>query len=377
MPRENSRRRHMLGSRVFGAVLEPFGTLLIIVVFGGATIMLMGADPLAAGAAALRQTLSGPYEIAGFVAFSLPLMIVAFGAAASFKGGFYNLGLEGQLILGAAIGSIVGAHVGPLWSPLHIAAVLAAGATAGAAVAFALGWLKVRLDVDEVVSSLLSNYIVVLFAIYLATYPFRDPTRFHGAMHPILSSARMPSLLPGTELTWGIAVVIVLAIVLYWLLHLSKLGQDWTLMGRSVSVARSSGLDISRFGLLIITSSGFLAGLAGAFMISATQHRYFANLALGLGFYGILVGMIARYRVPGVVFWAIAYSWMLLAADGIEQEVGIPSEFAQVVITVVILGVAVRQGLLSWLGDRAGLLAPFSPPSRRKASNPVQAEKGQ
>jgi simple sugar transport system permease protein len=351
-PEKAGRPWRLRDSRLAAAAAEPVGTLLIIVAIGGITIAAMGADPLAAGAAALRSTFSGAYEIAGVIAFSLPLMIVAFGAAASFKGGFYNLGLEGQLIIGAAAGSIVGAHLGPMWSPLHIAAVLLAGGAAGAFVAFALGWLKVRLDVDEVVSTLLSNYIVVLFAIYLATYPFRDPSRFSGAMHAILPSARMPSLMPGTELTWGIAVVVVVAVALYWLLHRSKLGQDWTLMGRSVAVARSSGIDVNRFGLLIMSSSGFLAGLAGAFMISATQHRYFANLAIGLGFYGILIGMIARYRIPGVVFWAIAYSWMLLAADGIEQEVGIPSEFARVVIAIVILGVAVRAGLLSWLGAR-------------------------
>jgi ABC-type uncharacterized transport system permease subunit len=354
---------------------EALGTFALIAVLGASAVWLAGADPLAAGAAAIRQTLGGTYEIAGFVALSLPLMIVGFAAAASFKGGFYNLGIEGQLILGAAAGSIAGAHIGPLWSPAHIALVLLAGGAAGAMVAWTLGWLRVRLGVDEVVSTLLSNYVVVLFAIYLATYPFRDPQRFNGAMHRILPGARMPTLIEGTELTWGIAFVVALALALYWILHRSKLGQDWTLMGRSVTVARASGLNIERFGLLIMTSSGFLAGLAGAFMISATQHRYFANLAIGLGFDGVLIGMIARYRVAGVVFWALAYSWMLLAADGVEQEVGIPSEFAQVIIAVVILGVAVRAGLLSWVGSRANrLLLPLR--RHRPASGPGENREG-
>lgn len=331
------------------AALEVLATFAIIAMLGAAAVTAMGADPIAAGAAAVRQTLAGEYEIAGLIALSLPLMIVGFAAAASFKGGFYNLGLEGQLILGAAAGSIAGSHLGPLWSPLHITLVLLSGGVAGGVVAWGLGWLRIRLGVDEVVSTLLSNYIVILFAIYLATYPFRDPARFNGAMHRIGSTARMPTLVAGTELTWGLAIVVVLAIVLYWLMHRSKLGEDWTLMGRSPSVARNSGIATERFGILIMTSSGFLAGVAGAFMISATQHRYFANLALGLGFDGILIAMIAQYRVLAVVFWALAYTWMLLAADGIEQAVGIPSEFAQVVIAIVILGVAVRIGLLAWL----------------------------
>ncbi|MGD9913435.1 MAG: ABC transporter permease [Rhizobiaceae bacterium] len=339
------------------AATEVVATFAIIAVLGAAAIAVMGADPIAAGAAALKQTLAGEYEIAGLVALSLPLMIVGFAAAASFKGGFYNLGLEGQLILGAAIGSIVGSHLGPLWSPLHITLVLLAGGIAGGIVAWALGWLRIRLGVDEVVSTLLSNYIVILFAIYLATYPFRDPARFNGAMHRVESTARLPTLVAGTELTWGLAIVLVLAIILYWLMHRSKLGEDWTLMGRSPSVARNSGIATERFGILIMTSSGFLAGVAGAFMISATQHRYFANLALGLGFDGILIAMIAQYRILAVAFWALAYTWMLLAADGIEQAVGIPSEFAQVVIAIVILGVAVRLGLVAWLAGQVRRLA--------------------
>lgn len=355
------------------AAIEALATFAIIALLGAATIALMGADPIAAGAAALRQTLAGQYEIAGLVALSLPLMIVAFGAAASFKGGFYNLGLEGQLILGAAVGSIVGAHLGPLWSPLHITLVLLVGGIAGGVVAWALGWLRIRLGVDEVVSTLLSNYIVVLFAIYLATYPFRDPTRFNGAMHRIEPSARMTTLVDGTELTWGLFFVLALAAALYWVFHRSKLGEDWTLMGRSPSVARNSGIAIDRFGLLIMTSSGFLAGLAGAFMISATQHRYFANLAIGLGFDGILIAMIAQYRILAVAFWSLAYTWMLLAADGIEQEVGIPSEFAQVVIAIVILGVAVRIGLVAWIAAqfrrraRPSAAKPAATPSAAKA----------
>ena len=332
--------------------IEAVATFAIIALLGAVTVALMGADPLAAGAAALQQTLAGQYEIAGLIAISLPLMIVGFAAAASFKGGFYNLGLESQLILGAAVGSIVGAHLGPMWSPLHIALVLVAGGIAGGLVAWALGWLRIRLGVDEVVSTLLSNYIVILFAIYLATYPFRDPARFNGAMHRIEPSARMTTLIEGTELTWGVAIVLLLTAVLYWIFHHSKLGEDWTLMGRSPSVARNCGIATDRFGLLIMSSSGFLAGLAGAFMVSATQHRYFANLALGLGFDGILIAMIAQYRILAVAFWALAYSWMLLAADGIEQAVGIPSEFAQVVIAIVILGIAVRVGLVSWLSGK-------------------------
>ncbi|MEO4042156.1 ABC transporter permease [Hoeflea sp. CAU 1731] len=335
--------------RLPAGLVEVLATFGIIAVIGAITLSIMGASPVAAGLAAFHGTLDGTYEIAGVVALSLPLIIVGFGASICFKGGYYNLGLESQLILGAAAGSIAGYYAGPLWSPFHITLVLVCGGLAGAVVAAVIAWLRVHLNVDEVVSSLLSNYIVILFAIFLATYPFRDESRFNGAMHRILPSARMPTMISGTELTWGVLFVVAVSLVLFWIFHRSKLGQDWALMGRSVTVARSAGIDVKKFGMMIMTSSGFLAGLAGAFMISATQHRYFANLALGLGFDGILIGMIARYRIPAVVFWALAYSWMLLAADGIEQEVGIPSEFAQVVIAIVILGVAVRLGLLQWV----------------------------
>lgn len=341
---------------------EGLGTLGLILVLSAIAIAWAGADPLAAGAAALKQTFAGSYEIAGFVALSLPLTIVALGAAASFRGGLYNLGLEGQLIIGAAVGSIVGAHVGPLWSPLHIALTLLAGGAAGGLVAALLGWLRVAFRVDEVVSTLLANYVVVLVAAYLAIYPFRDPKRFNGAMQKILETAELPTLLPGTELTWGLFIVLALALAMYWVLQRSKLGDDWTLLGQSPSVARAAGIRVERLSMLVMTTSGVLAGVAGAFMIAATQHRYFANLAIGLGFDGILIAMVARYRVVAVVLWSLAYSWMLLAADGVEQATGIPSEFAQVIIAAVILGVAVRAGLLDVLVRLAAGLARLAVP---------------
>jgi simple sugar transport system permease protein len=349
MPTDGRTTPGPLAKALLAGVGEGVGTLGLIIVLSAIAIACAGADPMAAAAAAIRQTLAGSYEIAGFVALSLPLTIVALGAAASFRGGLYNLGLEGQLIIGAAVGSIVGAHLGPFWPPLHIGLTLLAGGVAGGLVAALLGWLRVAFRVDEVLSTLLANYVVVLVAAYLAIYPFSDPKRFNGAMQKILPTAELPTLLPGTELTWGLFIVIGLAFVMYWLLQRSKLGEDWTLLGRSPTVARSAGIRVERLSLLVMTSSGFLAGLAGAFMVAATQHRYFANLAIGLGFDGILIAMVARYRVVAVFLWSLAYSWMLLAADGVEQATGIPSEFAQVIIAGVILGVAVRTGLLEIL----------------------------
>jgi len=358
VPREADRRtKRIWSSPLVAGVGEGLGTLALILALSAIAIAWAGADPLAAGAAAFRQTFSGSYEVAGFVALSLPLTIVALGAAASFRGGLYNLGLEGQLIIGAALGSIVGAHVGPLWAPLHITLTLLAGGVAGGLVAALLGWLRVAFRVDEVVSTLLANYVVVLVAAYLAIYPFRDPKRFNGAMQKILETAELPTLLPGTELTWGLFIALALAGAMYWLLQRSKLGDDWTLLGQSPSVARAAGIRVERLSMLVMTSSGFLAGLAGAFMVAATQHRYFANLAIGLGFDGILIAMVARYRVIAVFLWSLAYSWMLLAADGVEQATGIPSEFAQVIIAAVILGVAVRAGLLDMLMRLAGSVA--------------------
>jgi simple sugar transport system permease protein len=358
------------------ATRETVGTFLVIAAVAAVAIAAAGANPLEAGMAAIRQTFAGSYEIAGFVALSLPLMVAAFGVAVSFKAGLYNLGGEGQLALGAVAGAIVGLYVGPLWSPLHIAVVLVAGGLVGGLIATGLATLRVRFGVDEVVSTLLSNYILILLAEYLATYPFRDPTRFNGAMRQILPSAKIPNLVPGTELTFALFIVLALAAILYWVLHRSKLGYDWTLLGQSPIVAASSGLPVGRLAILAMAVSGFLAGVAGALMVSATQHRYFVGFGVGLGFNAILIGMIARNSIPLVVFWALTYAWLLIGADGVEQQTGIPSEIVQVIIAVVILGIAVRSGLAETLLARARRIFHGGRLPSLRAEVPSTADRG-
>jgi len=182
-----------LGRSGFAAVVAVLLALLLI--------RLQGFAPLPTVLAGLRYALGDPSRIAGTFAWGLPLLVAALGVAQGFRGGMFNIGAEGQVYSGALAAAVVGAYLGPLLSGLHLLLCLLAASVAGGAIAGGLGWLRAHWGVDEVLSSLLSNYLLVLLCTYLANGPLRDPTRQSGSTRNVADSAMFPVILPHTELT--------------------------------------------------------------------------------------------------------------------------------------------------------------------------------
>ena len=323
--------RRTITASCLGLAVALFATVLLVVPTARQIVGVI-----------IDDTLYEPADWAELLGFSLPLMITSLGASICFRGQAFNLGLESQVILGAAVASLVGAAFSSLWSPAHIALLLVAGGITGGIVAGFLGWLYTRFGIDIIVTSLLSNYVISYLVTYLANYPFRDPSRFNGAMFAIAPGAELPSLVAGTELTWGIAPAVLIITFLWWTIHRAKLGRDLTLAGQSTTVALATGLNPRALKISAIVASGFLAGFAGALLVSASQHRYFVNLATGVGFSAVLVAMTARYRILAAVIVSLVYSWMYLAADSLEQEAQIPAELAQIIIVFIVISMTVR-----------------------------------
>ncbi len=334
------------------SVVSASFIFLVGIVLAALLIQLRGDPPLATISAGLSYALGGSMRIARTLAWGLPLYVAALGVAVAFRSGMFNIGAEGQLYAGAMASAIVGAYVGPLWKPVHLALAIGAAGLVGAIVAAGLGWLRAAWNVDEVLSTLLSNYIIILFTTYLVIDPLRDPTRQSGTSRPVLESARFVEIVPRTGLTRALYLVVVLAVAVWWLSERSVIGYRWRMTGQSAPFATAVGIDVRRAQIGAMAASGLLCGISGALLVTVSQGRFWTAIGTGIGWDAVLLALISRARPIATIGWVTVYVAMRSAARGIEQVSDVPSELSLVLISAIIIAAVARRGLFDVVGSR-------------------------
>ncbi|MFE2186357.1 ABC transporter permease [Streptomyces sp. NPDC059455] len=316
-------------------------------------IALQGYAPMPTMFAGLRYALGDAVAVSRTLAWGLPLLVTALGVAFAFRAGMFNIGAEGQLYVGAMAAAIVGAYIGPLFAGLHLLLCLAAAALTGGAVAAGLGWLRAHWGVDEVLSTLLSNYLLVLLCTYLANGPLRDPTRQSGSTREVHDSAMFPVIVDQTQLTAGLYVVAALVLATWWLSERSIAGYRWRMTGSSPGFAAAMGIDIARARVTSMAVSGALCGLGGSLLVNCSQGRFWTEIGTGIGWDAVLLALVGRSRPIGVLAWAGVYCVLRASARGVEQVTGIPSELSSVLIAVIIVAAVARSGAIGLITDWA------------------------
>lgn len=342
------------------AALRPAAVALGVgaaAALAGSVIMgLIGANPVAAYRALVAYSLGDASTLTNVLTRAAPLIVSGLAVMVAFTAGIYNLGGEGQIYLGAFAAAWVGFSISALPGYVHLPLALAAAAVVGAAGAFIPGWLRTRLDVDEVISTILLNFAFILFTGYLATHPFRDPARWSGTTRSILPTAHLPTLWPQTGLSAGILVALLLAGLAYWTARHHGVGYRWRMVGLNAKFARYGGLAVERERLWAMIASGALAGLAGGLLVTGSQYRFWAQIGAGIGFDGILVALLAGGRPIGIVLAALLFAAVKTGSLGMEQATAVPSELTDVLLALLILLVTGR----AWV---AAIVARVRPPA--------------
>jgi simple sugar transport system permease protein len=275
-----------------------------------------------------------------------PLMLTGLAAAVAFRARFYNIGLEGQLYLGAlAAVAVGGLHGGagldaPL--PLLFASTVAAGMAAGAAWVAGPALLRARLGVDEVVTTLLLNFIVLLFVSWMLDGPMKDPAAMGWpqsvALNPELELARLlEKSRVHTGLLWGLG----LAVGLWALQRHTTWGFEWRAVGASPAAARFAGVPVDAAVLRAALLSGALAGLAGVSEVAGRTGYVTLDMSPGYGYAGIVIAMLAALHPLGVVAASVFVAGMLVGADGMSRAVAVPSYIADVIVATALISVLV------------------------------------
>ena len=264
------------------------------------------------------------------------LLLCALATVVAFRSGVLNVGMEGQLLAGAAAAAAVGPLLGERPSLARLAVCVAASA-AGAAAVLPAAWLAERRRVPAVLSTILLNLIAASAVTWLVRGPLRDPAGDYPQSLALSDSVRLGPLVPGTRATAAVAVALLLAFLVYLLLERTRPGLALRAAGESPLAARAAGLPDVRLRVAAFLGSGALAGLAGGLEVLAVTGRLYDPFASGTGYAGIAAALLGGMRPLGVIPASLALAVLGAGASAVQRDAGVPASIAGVVPALAVL----------------------------------------
>ncbi|MEO5985906.1 MAG: ABC transporter permease [Candidatus Limnocylindria bacterium] len=300
-------------------------------------ILLAGANPVAAYAAYLVVPLTSQFTLLEVLVSATPIMLTGAAVAIAFRAGYWNIGAEGQLLLGAVAAAGIGTVVGSLPPLLALALMVGGGALLGAAWALVPALLRVRFGIDEVVTTLLLNPVALLLVNGLLHGPWRDPVTGFPESERIAASAEFPILIERSRVHIGFLLAIAVVAVAWYVLARTPTGLRLRAAGLSPQGARFAGINVSRTLLGAALVSGAIAGIAGVSEVAGIQNRLTGGLSPGYGYTGIVVATLGTLTMPGVAVAALFLGDLTVGASSAARSLGIPSQLGAVVQGVLLL----------------------------------------
>jgi general nucleoside transport system permease protein len=340
--------------RIAGEVLSQFFNYLIILslglVFGAVMILLSGKDPIVAYSALFRGAFGSGYRIADTLDRSTVLILSGLAASVAFRTSIFNLGLEGQLYIGAMASAIVGFSITGLPTIIHLPLALLAGVIAGALWTIPVSYLRIRWNIPVMVPSLMLNYIGILFTHYLVAFPFRDPTATMAGTPVLMSTARLPKFIPGAQINIGFILAIIMIFVVYWFMFKTKTGYEMRIVGYNPSFAASSGMPVKRSAFLAMLISGGLVGFGGACIITGFFGRFMSTFSVGYGWDGMMISLLAQNHPLAVFPASLFYAALANGALTMQSQTGVSQEVVGMVKGAIMFFVTAQLFLVYFKG---------------------------
>ncbi len=281
------------------------------------------------------------YPITETLAVSTPLILAGLGVALAFRAGLFNIGAQGQIIIGATMAAWVGFTLNLPWG-IHLLLVILAGIIGGGLWAGIAGLLKARTGAHEVILTIMLNYIALnLLTFLLTTEAFQRP----GASNPISPQLDETALYPrlfGDEfrLHWGFIVAILATIVVWWLLHRSTIGFEFRAVGANPHASRTAGISVAKGYTLVMVIAGALSGLAGVAQVSGTEGVLNEGVAASFGFDAITVALLGRSKPWGTFFAGLLFGAFRAGGVTMQTLTGTPIDIVLVVQSLIVLFIA-------------------------------------
>jgi general nucleoside transport system permease protein len=316
---------------------RPVASLLLTAALIALVLLVLGASPLLVFAALWEGAFGNWLAATDTLVKATPLVFTGLAVSIAFRGALWNIGAEGQLLVGALAATALGIALEGWPRPLAVALVLAGGALGGALWSAVCGWLRERRDVSEVISTIMLNFVAAQLLSYAVHGPLMEPSRSYPKSAPIARAAELWTFAPPSRLNAGMILALALALGSWlWLFH-SPSGFELRAMGRNRRVAAFFGIPVARLGIAAMALSGALAGLGGAVQVSAITHRLYESFSPGWGYEAIAVALVARLNPLGVTLTALLFGALDNGSQAMQRSQGVSPELVQVIQGVAIL----------------------------------------
>ncbi|MGO4125610.1 ABC transporter permease [Inquilinus sp. YAF38] len=314
-------------------------------VIGALIALAAGHDPIAVYGEILAGAVVGP-NLAETIARAVPLVGMTLVAAIPLRGGMVNLGGDGQLVLGGLVAAVVALYLPAPGEVRLVAAILAAMAVSGAYAALA-AWGEVRFGVPLLISTLLLSYPAQGVSSYLARFPLRDPSTGMPETYRVEEAARLPVLVPGTPITWGLVLLLLVIAAVVFTDRRGTAGYELRLRGLNPRFVAYGGVDLGRQTVRTLFASGAVAGLVGAMLVLGDQFRFtdHALLSPSYTWSGLMAALLAMGEPIGAVCAGLFFAALQTGGFAMERATEVPRVLTLVLQAVIILLLAMRHGL--------------------------------
>lgn len=327
----------MMQKKNIRTVIESMIPIILALVIGYIIILLSGYNPNEAYASLLRGSFGSTTQVLNTLFTATPLIFTGLATAISFKAGLYNMGAEGQFYIGSFFAAYVGFTFTDLPAVVHILFALLAGAVGGILFASIPAFIRAYFNVDEMVTTLMLNYVAILFTTYLASYPFRAPGSSNPETIAIAESASINRIMSGSQLHYGFVIAIIVFIVVYILLNKTVFGYEIESIGKNRSFSDAMGMNVPVKIILIMLTSGIISGLAGAVEVLGTHQKFFSGMGANYGWTGLTIALIGKYNPVGVFFGSILFGALKTGGSTMEIMTGVPRSLISILEGLIVI----------------------------------------
>jgi general nucleoside transport system permease protein len=314
--------------------------IALALALGAIVILTVNENPITVFVTLLRGAFGSPERIAGTLLQATPILVCGIAACVSLRGGLFNIGIEGQLFMGGFAAAWVGFSFA-LPPVLHMLVAIAMATLAGLAWILIPAFFRARYNANEVVSTILANYVAVLITSYLTINIFKAPGGL-SETPPILQSAWLPELFSFSRLNWGLVIGLGLAVATHFFFTRTARGYAISEMGANPKFAEYGGVDIKRQGFFVLLASGAVGGLAGGIEALGVHHRFMEGFAPGFGFDGVIAALLANGSPLGTIVTSLFFGALRNGSLLLEVDTTASREVITVLQALIILAVSAR-----------------------------------
>ena len=322
-------------------------SVIAALILGGVIMLLSGFDPIEGYSLMLSGAFGTQRALANTIAKAATLCLTGLATAIAAQAGVFNCGGEGQLYLGAMASAYVGARLTGVSPWIALPICLAAAILAGALYALIPAVLKVKLKVDEVITTIMMNTAAIYFCSYLANGPLRTAEKGISSGTDSIDPAFMfDKLVKRSNLTESIFITIVIALLAWYILKRTTIGYQMKLTGQNRRFALFSGIKANKLAIWSMLASGAICGLVGMFEIFGLHKRFIESVSNDFYFDGMLVAMIMRYNPLGIILMSLFFGAMKIGGANMELNANIPSSLIVIIQSIIIFFMAAEQGVM-------------------------------